>query len=834
MSSNLTVDTFSTLTGDHSSVKNVWENTKRLYSEVGLDLIGTFEEGCTVTNTSQVVLFAETGKGYSWSGALNKTVPKPSTPETTGGIGAGAWVDRTQDTLAINLTSVLKVDSDSAFWLRDFVSIREFGVVFDGVTDSTDAIKSAFSSGLKIHIPDPGDGNYAIISDTVLIDNNTVIWSENPNRVVIKCSPLMSPSLHSICTKNYYNSTNVANKNIGIFGLNIDSNGYNRGESSSGFGLVINAENAVLDKVTVSNSPEWNFFFTSGNPFAAVGHNGQATAYSKNIRATRLVSNDPIGGDGLIIQGTIDSVFTDYTNNISATLAPSKVLKDAGFQVIEGCHNLEINDLKFYHNGAINSGLIVSSHDQREFISNIKVDGVYGNKLSKLFATWSDTTTQAINVDAWLTRGCYAKNLHLDYPVLDTSSTTMQSRLVDIQNMIDVKVEHVSATLMQLDGTHSAPTTSINFDGAYDVSVDGIKINRIPNVGTTTYSVTKSKGWINVSGASGDIQVSDIKIENFGYFNRIVSDTSIGAINKIDGISVGAAVSDGGTKEVIVSCATDLELTRADSVPSGATLGRFSSTFTSETGTNLDVKQTLPKKLIGGLRIRSISSGGVQAQAGILFDRQFVGSSDPLGSLGKGSVAFRTSDATPGTFSITAYHEDLGQHRPIVYARSTTSPAKAFSPVIDNDTYCGEAATRWKEIFAANGAINTSDEREKTFLDIVEAEKTAATQIKSIIKKFQWNKSIAEKGVDGARYHFGVGAQTVKQILIDNGLNPDKYGFLCYDEWDDAYQDVYNAVEQEDGSIIYTKTGDRVLIRESGSRYGIRYDELLCFIISAL
>ena len=66
MSSNLTVDTFSTLTGVHSSVKNIWENTKRLYAEVGLDLIGTFEEGCTVTNSSQVVLHAETGKGYSW------------------------------------------------------------------------------------------------------------------------------------------------------------------------------------------------------------------------------------------------------------------------------------------------------------------------------------------------------------------------------------------------------------------------------------------------------------------------------------------------------------------------------------------------------------------------------------------------------------------------------------------------------------------------------------------------------------------------------------------------------------------------------------------------
>jgi hypothetical protein len=43
-----------------------------------------------------------------------------------------------------------------------------------------------------------------------------------------------------------------------------------------------------------------------------------------------------------------------------------------------------------------------------------------------------------------------------------------------------------------------------------------------------------------------------------------------------------------------------------------------------------------------------------------------------------------------------------------------------------------------------------------------------------------------------------------------------RYGIVCYDEWD--------ARQDEDGNEI----------APAGNRYGIRYDELLAFIISAL
>ena len=69
---------------------------KRLAAEAGLNLVdGSFEEGAEITSSSDVVWWQAGSAIYSWHLNEAKTVPVGSTPETTGGIGAGAWVDRT-------------------------------------------------------------------------------------------------------------------------------------------------------------------------------------------------------------------------------------------------------------------------------------------------------------------------------------------------------------------------------------------------------------------------------------------------------------------------------------------------------------------------------------------------------------------------------------------------------------------------------------------------------------------------------------------------------------------------------------------------------------------
>lgn len=139
------------------------------------------------------------------------------------------------------------------------------------------------------------------------------------------------------------------------------------------------------------------------------------------------------------------------------------------------------------------------------------------------------------------------------------------------------------------------------------------------------------------------------------------------------------------------------------------------------------------------------------------------------------------------------------------------------APVGDNANPLGWPTNRWKEVFAVNGTINTSDEREKTaFETITDKEKRVALKIKATIGKFQWLSALAIKG-DAARMHFGVGAQAVKAAFESEGLDGFRYGVLCYDEWDN----------------VHDETNDNVII-EAGNRYGIRYEQLLMFIIAAM
>ena len=64
-----------------------------IYQKSAYYRAGTFAAGYTLTNNRQTLAYGNIE--YSWSGAFPKVVAAGATPATTGGIGAGAWVDRT-------------------------------------------------------------------------------------------------------------------------------------------------------------------------------------------------------------------------------------------------------------------------------------------------------------------------------------------------------------------------------------------------------------------------------------------------------------------------------------------------------------------------------------------------------------------------------------------------------------------------------------------------------------------------------------------------------------------------------------------------------------------
>ena len=128
----------------------------------------------------------------------------------------------------------------------------------------------------------------------------------------------------------------------------------------------------------------------------------------------------------------------------------------------------------------------------------------------------------------------------------------------------------------------------------------------------------------------------------------------------------------------------------------------------------------------------------------------------------------------------------------------------------DNVINFGAAGARWGTIFAATGAINTSDQNEKQDIaELSEAEQRVAVAAKGLLRKFRWKDSVAEKG-DAARTHVGIMAQDLQAAFAAEGLNASDYAMWCSDTWTDK------------------ETG------EEKTRMGVRYSELLAFIIAAL
>lgn len=169
-------------------------------------------------------------------------------------------------------------------------------------------------------------------------------------------------------------------------------------------------------------------------------------------------------------------------------------------------------------------------------------------------------------------------------------------------------------------------------------------------------------------------------------------------------------------------------------------------------------------------------------------------------------------------------------------------------PNVDNAISCGQAANRWSVIYAGTAVINTSDANQKEQIgDLNDAEKRVAVKLKSLIKKFKFKNSVADKG-DAARWHVGVIAQDVEAAFASEQLNANEYGVFCCDVWwenpvtEERSQIVEIIVDPETGStsvkeqkstveyIATSQTEMQGWIKKI--QLGVRYDQLFAFIVA--
>jgi hypothetical protein len=182
------------------------------------------------------------------------------------------------------------------------------------------------------------------------------------------------------------------------------------------------------------------------------------------------------------------------------------------------------------------------------------------------------------------------------------------------------------------------------------------------------------------------------------------------------------------------------------------------------------------------------------------------------------------------------------------FGTNKVTPSTSYGAARDNAIDLGSAESRFDDVFATNGTIQTSDVNEKQDVaELDEAEKRVATAAKGLIRKFRWKDSVAEKG-DDARIHVGVIAQDLAVAFMAEGLDPGRYGMFISSTWWEA-DEVVPAVQEvldEEGNVIveaqpeYTKTNTYQTAEEAPAgaiertRLGVRYNQLLAFIIGAM
>jgi len=217
----------------------------------------------------------------------------------------------------------------------------------------------------------------------------------------------------------------------------------------------------------------------------------------------------------------------------------------------------------------------------------------------------------------------------------------------------------------------------------------------------------------------------------------------------------------------------------------------------------------------------------------------------------------------------------------LVFISNTTQsirPSTSNGSSRDDAINLGATNARFNDIYATNGAIQTSDRNEKQDIEeITAAEHSVAKACKGLLRSFRWKSAVEKKG-DDARIHFGIIAQDLQDAFTAEGLDAGRYAMFMSDTWWETQTEVeaveavegvefVQAVEasealySEDGELVseaveavdnvegieaveakdaYTRTDTFETLAEAPAgatertRLGVRYSELLAFIIAAL
>jgi hypothetical protein len=400
--------------------------------------------------------------------------------------------------------------------------------------------------------------------------------------------------------------------------------------------------------------------------------------------------------------------------------------------------------------------------------------------------------------------------------------------------------------------------TSTGIDDNADATAITIDSSENVGIGTTSPGTSNTAGislipgttsYVSATGSNGSAQ---LLLGNNNGGSNSATDTSCGLIafkarfngtfgggNDVASI-VGTYTGDGTTRSgairfLTINAGAEAERVRIDS--SGNLLVGKTAAGLENVGIELAANNTLRATKTGSaaLEINRLSNDGDIA----IFWKDTV----PVGSIGTAGGDIYIDSVSGGVGLLAnAGTGNYGWTSSFIY------------PTTDNARDLGTASFRFDDIYATNGTIQTSDRNEKQDIEaLTDAETRVAVAAKGLLRKFRWQSAVEEKG-DEARIHFGIIAQDLQDAFTAEGLDAGDYAMFISTTWWETQTEVaaVEAVEEvtdEEGNVTteaveakdaYTRTDTYHTAEEAPegatekTRLGIRYSELLAFIIAAI
>jgi hypothetical protein len=472
-------------------------------------------------------------------------------------------------------------------------------------------------------------------------------------------------------------------------------------------------------------------------------------------------------------------------------------------------------------------------------------------------------------------------NLTVDGDVgIGTSSPTTKLHITDTNQFDKTDARNTAAIFIeQSGGTEGDDNTSsgITFSKINSTrpfgSIAGVQTNADTDVGGLAF-------YTHNSTSSSDVLQESLRIDGNG---RV----GIGLNNPAYTLDVAGSVrvkessplirledSDDGASHTLIGSSDDLYIT-ADAGNTGSGNMIFRNGGTAERMRIDSDGHLLVATTDSALYDNSVSGGhALRADGRADHARYATNSTSAVLGLNKigasGRIAeFRQSGTEVGLIGVASNDLYIGTtdvvtsdqcYLRFAYTGVGIVPANAQGAENDNLLNLGDSVSRFNDIYATNGTIQTSDRNEKQDIEeLSEAEQRVAVACKGLLRKFRWQDAVAEKG-DDARIHFGIIAQDLQDAFAAEGLDAGKYAMFISSTWwetqtevpaveaveaqDAVYDDegnlVSEAVEAVEAKEAYIRTDTYDTAEEAPegaterTRLGVRYPELLAFIIAAI